>query len=182
MNYYIKPSSFYFKNYGNTHSRREEMSERVMEIVLYIVDSIGATTDENIISEVKHLSNKLLERGYTENEINTAFSWLMENILEPVNIMNDEDIVQNRTSSQKQWTKLSQPKTVAIPYNFLYQLKELDIVGEEEIEQILGRSLLRGKKETSISEIKAIINELIFNQQDISSVSFFVMNRKYYGH
>ncbi|MDW7679052.1 MAG: DUF494 family protein, partial [bacterium] len=58
------------------------MNDRVREIVLYIMDSMDSVTDEDMINEIQDISEQLIERGYTENEINRAFTWLFDNIPE----------------------------------------------------------------------------------------------------
>ncbi|MDW7679051.1 MAG: hypothetical protein SCK70_00680, partial [bacterium] len=63
-----------------------------------------------------------------------------------------------------------------------YQFRELEIVGEEEIEEILNQCLLKGKAGISISEIKAIVDSLVMDLRGDVSSSFFIMNRKKYGH
>lgn len=158
------------------------MDERVMEIVLYIVDSINSTSEENILSQIKDISDNLVERGYTENEIKSAFDILMESLAE------DEPEVatniQSNKKSRKKAVKKTAPqvKEVKKQKHFIYQINELDIVGDEEIEKIINQSILRGKYSTSISEIKAMINNFIFDPSDLQSNSFFVINQKHYGH
>ena len=46
--------------------RREEMSERVMEIVAYIVDAMQSDLDEAIFGQFEDLSTLLIEQGYLQ--------------------------------------------------------------------------------------------------------------------
>jgi uncharacterized protein Smg (DUF494 family) len=158
------------------------MDERVMEIVLYIVDSINSTTEENILSQIKDISDSLVERGYTENEIKSAFDILMESLAEDEPELATN--VHSNKKSQKKAVKKTAPqaKEVKKQKHFIYQVNELDIVGDEEIEKIINQSILRGKYGTSISEIKAMINNFLFDPGDLQSNSFFVINQKHYGH
>ena len=158
------------------------MDDRVMEIVLYIMNSINATTDENILSQIEAISDSLVERGYTETEIKSAFDILMESITEEgIEFILPEEKKQKSTRKSKKVQKSSSsaPKTQK---HFIYQVNELDIVGNEEIERIINRSMMRGKHCTSISEIKAIVDHFIFDPQELQSNSFFVINQKQYGH
>ena len=52
------------------------MNERVVEILVYIMSEMrgGKSAPNNL----EILSRDLLQRGYTENEISSAFSWLYE--------------------------------------------------------------------------------------------------------
>jgi uncharacterized protein Smg (DUF494 family) len=157
------------------------MSERVMEIVAYIVDAMQSSLDEAIFGRFESLSQILIEQGYTENEINSAFSWLIEKI--PSNIDSDYPVEQFPPDQQdRTWYNFDKSAFTSTGYNFLIQLRELDIIGDEEIEQILDQSLRNGKYGISISEIKALVSSLIFNTDPIMDGSFFVFNNNFQVH
>ncbi|NOZ61942.1 MAG: DUF494 family protein [Calditrichaeota bacterium] len=158
------------------------MDARVMEIVLYIMDSINSTTDENILSQIKDISDMLVERGYTETEIKSAFDVLMES--ESEDETEPVAAISKKQKTPKKLTKKRNDSAEAstIQKHFIFQVNELDIVGDEEIERIINRSMLRGQHGTSISEIKAIIDHFIFDPHELQSNSFFVINQKQYGH
>ena len=158
------------------------MNERVIEIVVYIVYSLRSGSDENIIGEIKNLSERLVDQGYSENEINSAFTWLMN---EMSTSEEDGELDLDQLLSQQaiqNWSNYPKPNIKPAPYDFLVQLRELDIIGENEIEQILDQSLRHGKNSTSISEIKAMVARLIMNPENVSDGSFFVFNQDYRGH
>jgi len=157
------------------------MSERVMEIVAYIVNAMQSSLDEAIIGRFESLSKILIEQGYTENEINSALSWLIEKI--PSNIEGDYSVEQSPPDQQdRSWFNFDKSAFTPAAYNFLIQLRELDIIGDEEIEHILDQSLKNGKPGISIAEIKAKVSSLIFNMDPIMDGSFFVFNKNYQIH
>jgi len=157
------------------------MNDRVMEIVVYIVNAMQSSLDEAIIGRFESLSQLLIEQGYTENEINSAFSWLIEKI--PSNIDVDYPMEQPPPDQQdRTWYSFDTSAFTPAGYNFLIQLRELDIIGELEIEQILDQSLKNGKHGISISEIKALVSSLIFSTDQVMDGSFFVFNKNYQVH
>ena len=166
----------------NTYSWREEMNERVLEIVVYIVDTMSSGSEETVVSEMKTISEQLMEQGYTENEIDSAFSWLTNNLDE---LEKDNSIDFDRLLSQfpeTSWSSFVDPDLNPLPANYPVPLKELDIIGDEEIEHILDHSMRQGKFGVNISEIKAKVANLILNPDDQSNGSFFVFNQSYFGH
>ncbi|MBU1882009.1 DUF494 family protein, partial [bacterium] len=50
------------------------MYQRIMEILILLMDELGGSSSS--LDEMDQLSDDLIERGYTEQEINTAFYWL----------------------------------------------------------------------------------------------------------
>lgn len=157
------------------------MNERVMEIVAYIVDAMQSNLDEAIIGGIENLSQILIDQGYTENEINSAFSWLIEKI--PSDADSNFSIEQLPPDQPDHaWYNFEKSAFTPAGYNFLIQLRELDIIGTDEIEQILTHSLKNGKHGISIAEIKALVSNLIFTTDPMLDGSFFVYNKNYQIH
>lgn len=151
------------------------MSERVMEIVAYIVNAMQSSLDEAIIGRFESLSELLIEQGYTENEIKSAFSWLIEKIP-------DTKEQSPPDPYDHAWYNFDNSAFAPAGHNFLIQLRELDIIGDQEIEQILETSLKNGKRWISISEIKALVSNLILTTDPMMNGSFFVFNKNYQVH
>ena len=157
------------------------MNERVMEIVVYIVDSMDSKADENLIKHVISLSEYLIEEGYTETEIDSAFSWLMNNLPVDGESKLDLDQLSSQPTTQN-WSNISNKKLSSQSLDFLVQLSELDLIGDDEIEQILDQSIKKGKIGTSISEIIALVDSSIFHPDNVYDGSFFVFKQNYQAH
>ena len=54
------------------------MNERVVEILIYIMSEIRR--NRNVTTKLDILSDSLIEKGYSESEISSAFSWLMDRL------------------------------------------------------------------------------------------------------
>ena len=52
------------------------MYERVIEIIVYIVNELRSERIWEDSDKLKLISQKLADDGYTESEINYAFSWI----------------------------------------------------------------------------------------------------------
>ncbi len=158
------------------------MNERVLEIVVYIVDTMTSSSDENLFNEMDTISEQLIEQGYTEKEIDSAFSWLTKNLDEMVT---NHSFDLDRLLSQfppKNRMKSVKADIHILPANYPRPFKELDIIGDEEIEHILAHSMRLGKFGVSISEIKAKVASLILSSEGTTNGSFFVYNQSILGH
>ena len=51
------------------------MNERVVEILIYIMSEIRS--NRKVSSKLDILSKNLIQQGYTESEISSAFTWLL---------------------------------------------------------------------------------------------------------
>ena len=158
------------------------MNERVLEIVVYIVDTMSTSADESVFKEIEGIPERLIEQGYSKREIDSAFSWLSENLsdLEKDNMIDFDKLLSQFPESN--WSTTDNSEKSPLSKKNSESLKELDIVGDEEIEYILDHSMRLGKHGVTLSEIKAKIGNLILNPDDYSNGSFFVFNQSYLGH
>lgn len=157
------------------------MNERVLEIVAYIVNAMQSSLDDALFGHIENLSQALMEQGYTENEINSAFSWLIEKMPSEAdsNLTNESNPADYGVRT---WHSFDPPQLSSTSGNAPIQLRELDIIGDEEIEQILAQTLKRGRQGISIAEIKALVSSLVFTTDPLVDGSFFVYNKNNQVH
>jgi uncharacterized protein Smg (DUF494 family) len=154
------------------------MSERVIEIIAYIVNEITTgTIDDGSCEgqEFKLLSQKLAASGYTENEISFAFSWLLEK----------EKVKNHHLPLNHSHRILHDFEKLAISpeaYGYLIQLYEFDVIDQMEMEQIIEKAMLSNNCPVSICEIKEIVTSTIFRPENEMENSFFLLERTYNVH
>ncbi len=157
------------------------MSERVLEIVAYIVNAMQSSLDDALFGHIENLSQVLIEQGYTENEINSAFSWLIEKMPSEADANVDSESSFS-DYADRSWHSFDKPTLSPAGNHTPIQLRELDIIGDEEIEQILTQTLKNGRQGISIAEIKALVSSLVFTTDPLIDGSFFVYNKNNQVH
>ncbi|GBD92827.1 hypothetical protein BMS3Abin05_00402 [bacterium BMS3Abin05] len=139
------------------------MNERVVEILVYLMSQIRADNDK--IDRIDGMSKELRNQGYTENEINTAFSWLFEKIQ-----TNQEEIFDEPQFELRHGFRVlhEAEKVVIHPeaHGYLIQLKELGIITQSDMEQIIERAMMLGVSSVTDDDIKSIVVSLLFNSDD----------------
>lgn len=155
------------------------MNERVVEIIAYIVNEMNAGSFESDEAyELKNLSQKLVDSGYTENEISFAFSWILEK-----GKMNQSP--KTRFSLKQSHRILHDFEKVSITpeaYGYLIQLCEFDLIDQMEMEQIIEKAVLSSSSPVSISEMKDIVSTTIFKPEEEMESSFFLLEKTYNVH
>ncbi|MFQ5772757.1 MAG: DUF494 family protein [bacterium] len=138
------------------------MNERVVEILLYIMSEIRRSSDES--KQLELLSKDLIKKGYTECEISSAFSWLLTRLQNE-----SEEIVQNQGPTLHNSFRLLHEIEHSIisteAYGYIIQLKELGIINELDVEQILERAMMLGSTKVHIEDIKSIVAAMIFSPE-----------------
>ena len=142
------------------------MKERIIEIIIYLLEQFRQAPDKNTD---KDLSKELLSRGYTDNEINLAFSWVSNHLQSKtadskINYSLDSDLVLDDLE-----------KLIISPeaYGYLLQLYHLGMLKEYDLEDVIDRALLKGSNHVTLDDVKAVAASLIFNSESGSDDNFF---------
>lgn len=147
------------------------MNERVVEILVFIMNQIRG--NKNNLARLELISRDLLNKGYSQNEISSAFSWLFERIKSDFEeILRDTDV-----HSEHAFRILHDLEAMILTpqaYGYLIQLKELGILDDFDIEQAIERAMLLGAATVDVEEIKAIAAYLLAQQSGGGNGPYFI--------
>lgn len=139
------------------------MYERIIEIIIYLITEMK---DNKNLSEID--ISELNERGYSNIEVSTALSWLVDRLeFSEKFYINDET---SKTSSFRILHEAEQDLFTTEAWGQLIQLKALGIITNEHIESLIGRSMMMGMKAVDTNQIKFFVANNVFN---LSMNSFF---------
>jgi len=148
------------------------MSERVVEILIYIMSEMRR--NDSVSGKLDILSQDLLDRGYTESEISSAFTWLLDKI----DGETEEVLQRQRSTSQFSFRHLHEIERAIITpeaYGFIIQLKELAIIDDFDFEQILERALMLGVSRVDLAEMKSLASSILAgSEMFIHGVQYFL--------
>ncbi|MCG3119161.1 MAG: Protein Smg [bacterium] len=147
------------------------MNERVVEILVYIMNEMRG--ERTALNHLEVISRDLQQRGYTENEISSAFSWLYERYQNE----NEELVRHTGPTLPGSFRVLHDMERIVIApagYGYLLQLKHLGILDDAEVEQVIERAMMIGATRLSEEAIKSIVASTLFNL-DNGSGAFFVL-------
>jgi len=146
---------------------RKNMQERIIEIIIYLLEQFQQKPDKN--SPINH-SQELISRGYTDNEINLAFSWI-SNHLQTRTMETDE---QYAFENSEELTDLEKLIITPEAYGYLIQIYQLGMLKEYDIEDVIDRVVSKGKgNHITLDDVKAVAASLIFNTDGGSDTMFF---------
>ena len=110
------------------------------------------------------ISKDLIGKGYTENEINAAFSWLFERFKS-----DSEDILVNEEADVNSYRMLSDIERLVVSskaFGYLIQLRQLRLIEQSQMEQIIERVMMLGVSSIGIEEIKTVVAALFLNSDN----------------
>lgn len=149
------------------------MSERVVEILMYIMQEIRKESQDS--RHLKLISNDLIEKGYTDSEISSAFSWLLSRIKS-----DSEEIVPNHGPSLKRSFRILHEIEHSVismaAFGYLIQLKELGIINELDIEHILEKAVMLSTSRVTIGDVKTIVASILFGHEPLFGMGYFLLD------
>ncbi len=148
------------------------MNERVVEILIYIMSEIRR--NRSVTNKLDILSQSLIQKGYSENEISSAFSWLMDRLNNEA-----EEIIPTQEPSLKYSIRHLHAIEKAVisieAHGYLIQLRELGIIDHLDQEQILERAMMSGTPEVDMDDVKAVVAAMLFSSDNLENGSYFLV-------
>lgn len=148
------------------------MNERVVEILIYIMSEIRRNS--SVSQKLDMLSQSLIQKGYTETEISSAFTWLLDRL----DHESEEVVQKNKPALKNSFRHLHDIERSIISteaYGYLIQLKELGIIDEMDFEQIVERSLMLGVSRVEINEMRSVVASVLGSSDSFWDGAFFVL-------
>ena len=131
------------------------MYERIVEIITFVLSELKQNKK---ISDID--LNELEKKGYSNSEISTAFSWLVDRVefsnkLTTLDIQSDDSFRILHDAERELFTEQA--------WGELIQMHSIGILNSNQIELIIERALLTGVFKIDSYFLKNMIASFIFN-------------------
>jgi uncharacterized protein Smg (DUF494 family) len=139
------------------------MYHKIMEILVLLMDEFGTQTWKP--EQVDQFNEHLIQHGYTEQEINSAFYWLY-NRFGWDNGAPLSKVVLNlpQEDSSRVLNPIEQRFVSPEAFGYLLQLRYMHLLTAREMEEVIERSQLLDFQRASVDEIKVVVQSLLFDE------------------
>lgn len=135
--------------------------EKIIEIIVYL---LAEMKEHKQIGEAD--MENLSRLGYTQNEINTAFSWIYTKIYAGEKIFSDEKSV---SRSHRVLHNAEAFIISAEAHGYLIQLRELGLISDMDTEVIIDKIMLSGYTNVELEDMKIIIAGYLLDTEDMNN-------------
>ncbi len=146
------------------------MINRILEIVVLLIDYFRDNQDHFL--NIDDFSTSLKAKGYTDSEITSAYSWLLEryeNSPEKYFSEFPEMPIANRVLTDLERQQLS-----TSAQGFLFKLLSLSLIDNEQFETIVERANMVSNFPVELDQIKLLASSVLFRDiDDIDAISIF---------
>ena len=148
--------------------------ERIMEILVFLLAEMRGNKQLTEI-DLKPLS----QRGFSQTEISTAFSWLFDKIAlsgfeeNPVILsasFADDGVAKATRTIQNApfriYHEVERSVLSVEAQGYLLQIQELGLITSSDLELIIDRIMMAGVPTASLSDVKELVGIMIFDFDD----------------
>jgi len=141
--------------------------EKIIEIIVHLLSELK---NNKQLAEVD--MENLENLGYTQNEINTAFSWVYSKIYAGEKIFLDPKL---DTRSQRFLHDAEQNIVTPEAFGYLIQLKELSLINNMDIDLILDKIMVSSYNHVSKEDMKSIIASYLLDLDEMNDTNSRIM-------
>lgn len=145
------------------------MRNRILEIVVFLMDFMREHSERQPAPD--DISVELKDMGYSDTEINTAYSWFLEQFnssIEEYYTAFPDNANSIRVLTEEERLQLSTES-----HGFLLKLMNNRIVNSEQFEGILERVLLLSGEAIDVDRMKIIVSSVLFKEMEQGDVGLF---------
>ena len=138
------------------------MRNRILEIVVFLMDFMRENHDPQ--SDSDELAAVLLNMGYSDHEITTAYSWFLDHINGSSEHYYSD--FPEKHSSNRILTFGERMKISTEAYGFLMKLISNAIIDDEQLEIILDKVTFLAIEPVTLEQVKIIASSVVFKESD----------------
>lgn len=145
------------------------MRNRILEIVVFLMDFMREHNERR--STPDDLSLELKDMGYSDQEIDTAYNWFLEQFNSSIEEYYTE--FPESGNSMRILTDEERHQLSAESYGFLLKLLNNQIIQPEQFEMILERVTLLSGEPINLDQLKIIVSSVLFHNIDQFEINTF---------
>ncbi|MBT5877068.1 MAG: DUF494 family protein [Candidatus Latescibacteria bacterium] len=145
------------------------MSEKVMEILVLLMQHMQ--DEQGHFDDISDVSQNLTGQGYTQQEVTTALTWLLERLQEQAEPM----IASTPPITSRPNRILHAIEQLIISpeaYGYLIQLRDLELLDDLQMETMIERAMLTGARHISLNDMKSIAASVLLSQDGTTWLPF----------
>ena len=129
------------------------MDQRIVEILMYVIGEIQSRKIQ--VDEIEGISDELMQRGFSQREVATAFSFFMNRISRDVNRL--EVSQPERALSYRVLHDVERQYVGPEAHGYLIQLSHLGLLNLTDVEELVERCMIMGNLNVGGEEMKMLV-------------------------
>ena len=137
--------------------------ERIIELIVLLLEELQHNK-QLLQSDVEKLTNL----GYTQNEINTAFSWIYSKYYQGDKIFLEKS---NSKHFHRFLHEVEKNVITSESYGYIIQLRELGLLNDYDIELIIDKIMVSTFHKINLADMKMFIASYLLDVDEMNSTN-----------
>ena len=134
------------------------MKERIFDILVWLMSEMQhKTVNEIDLADLK-------DRGYTQSEINAAFTWIEENVM-PFETFRSTRSARPGAGSRRVFHAAEKLLLTTESQGYLIQLSELGLIDDRDFEMVLERAMSSGFEKISVDDLREVVATVLLSKE-----------------
>jgi uncharacterized protein Smg (DUF494 family) len=132
--------------------------DRFLEIVVFLISQLK--DNQGYIDDIEEVSTYLKNQGFSDQEISSAYSWILDRLQTNTEFFHDSKGSGNAT---RVFSDAERQHFSPDAIGYVLQLSNLGLLREEQIESVLERGSLVWPAPVSLEQMKILIDSVMFS-------------------
>ena len=155
------------------------MNKRFLDVLTFVINEIQMNPQSDL--DLQTLVDILEDEGFSQDEISSAMSWLMNN---------GESLDRIATGYASHfprpvWRTLNEREQEAISpkaYSYLFHLREINVLSDDKMEKVIDRAVNLRLLQMNVEDMKDLIAAVVLDFEDSASRGYFQFTSTPYQH
>ncbi len=155
------------------------MNKRFLDVLTFVINEIQMNPQSDL--DLQTLVDILEDEGFSQDEISSAMSWLMNN---------GESLDRIATGYASHfprpvWRTLNEREQEAISpkaYSYLFHLREINVLSDDKMEKVIDRAVNLRLLQMNVEDMKDLIAAVVLDFEDSASKGYFQFTSTPYQH
>ena len=155
------------------------MNKRFLDVLTFVINEIQMNPQSDL--DLQTLVDILEDEGFSQDEISSAVSWLMNN-------GESLDGIATGYAShfpRPVWRTLNEREQEAISpkaYSYLFHLREINVLSDDKMEKVIDRAVNLRLLQMNVEDMKDLIAAVVLDFEDSASRGYFQFTSTPYQH
>jgi uncharacterized protein Smg (DUF494 family) len=161
------------------------MYQRIMELLVLLMDEYGSQSLQS--DQMGTISEDLIRRGFTEQEINTAFFWLHQRLGRAGDLSGIQSrVIQEPADTSFRVLNAFERRCFSTDaFGYLLHLLSVKLISLRDMELIIERVLMLDLAPASLDDSKMLVQSVLFEDTNVGWISprlpgFFSQSETYH--
>ena len=145
------------------------MGEKILEIVIYLVKRLEENGGR--LDKINEMAADLRNQGFTDNEINSAYMWVIDQYRQPGFVVHRAGSF-NKRDFRRVLSEYERNFFTTEGYGALIQMRNLSIIDDTQLEMIIERAMLSGQEQLDSEAVRTLAWSFIISNTSGDNSSF----------